>query len=463
MNVAELALLPPPNGERNDLAVRNQVAASRIKVAVLDDDPTGTQTVYGVDVLASWSVEMLAEALSDRAPCFYVLTNTRSLEASQAAKIVREVTANLAAAGKLAGVRFSIVSRSDSTLRGHFAAELEAIESGLDVTFDAKFMVPAFFEGGRYTIDDVHFVTNRETLVPVAETEFARDRTFGYNNSRLPEWIEEKTAGAVPAASVVSIQISALRSEGGPEALRQRLLGLPKGAHVVVNAAAYSDLEVFTRGLLAAEAAGKRYLVRSAASFVRVRAGLEGRALLSPTEIAGEGSGPGLIVVGSYVGKTTAQLELLLELPGVVGIEMVVDRLGRALTRSGEVARVHAAAEGAMNAGRHAVVFTSRTRDSAVGSAGDLSAGRIVSEALVDVVRLLGNRPRFLLAKGGITSSDIAIRGLGMKKARVLGQASSGVPVWEMGPETRFPGMRLVVWPGNVGDPHSLRDFVREA
>jgi uncharacterized protein YgbK (DUF1537 family) len=462
MKASDLALLPPPNRERDDLAVRDQVAASRIKVVVLDDDPTGTQTVHGVDVLASWSVEMLAAALSDCAPCFYVLTNTRSLEADKAAKIVHEVTSNLAAAGTLTGVRFSIVSRGDSTLRGHFAAELGAIESGLGVTFDAKFIVPAFFEGGRYTINNVHYVADQENLVPAAETEFARDRTFGYNNSSLPKWIEEKTAGAVPAASVVSIQISALRCEEGSEALQARLLGLPKGAYVVVNAAAYSDLEAFTRSLLVAEAAGKRYLVRSAASFVRVRAGLEGRPLLSPSEIAGGGSGPGLIVVGSYVGKTTTQLKALLELPGVVGIEMVVDKLGP-LARSGEVARVNAAAEDAMGAGKHAVVFTSRTRDSAVGSAGELNAGRIVSEALVDVVRLLTNRPTFLLAKGGITSSDIAIRGLGMKKARVLGQASSGVPVWEMGPETRFPGMRFVVWPGNVGDPNALCDFVRKA
>jgi uncharacterized protein YgbK (DUF1537 family) len=462
MKVADLALLPPANVEPNDLAVREWVAASHIKVAVLDDDPTGTQTVHGVDVLASWSVEMLTAALLDGAPCFYVLTNTRSLEADQAAKVVREVAANLAAAGELTGVRFSIVSRGDSTLRGHFARELKAIESGLGVTFDATFIVPAFFEGGRYTIDNVHYVADQGTLVPAAETEFARDRTFGYKNSRLPEWIEEKTAGAVPAASVVSIHIGELRSEAGSESLQARILGLPKGAYVVVNAAAYSDLDVFTRSLLGAETAGKRYLVRSAASFVRVRAGLEGRNLLNPTEIAGEGSGPGLIVVGSYVGKTTAQLQSLLELPGVVGTEMVVDRLGRAPTRSREVARVAAAAEGAIGAGKHAVVFTSRARDSAVGSAGELTAGSIVSEALVDVVRLIANRPRFLLTKGGITSSDIAIRSLGMTRAKVLGQASSGVPVWEMGTETRFPGMRLVIWPGNVGDLHALRDFVRK-
>jgi uncharacterized protein YgbK (DUF1537 family) len=86
-----------------------------------------------------------------------------------------------------------------------------------------------------------------------------------------------------------------------------------------------------------------------------------------------------------------------------------------------------------------------------------------VSDALVQVVRAIALRPRFLIAKGGITSCDLATDGLGMRKARVLGQASAGVPVWELGPETAHPGMRLVVWPGNVGAPGALRDLVRDA
>jgi uncharacterized protein YgbK (DUF1537 family) len=140
-----------------------------------------------------------------------------------------------------------------------------------------------------------------------------------------------------------------------------------------------------------------------------------------------------------------------------------VGRLARADSAAEETRRVAGAAEQAIAAGLHAVVFTSRGAISALGAAGDLEAGRIVSEALTAVVRALPLRPRFLIAKGGITSSDIAVRGLGMRKARVLGQASPGVPVWEMGPESRFPGMRLVVWPGNVGGSDALRDLVRRA
>jgi uncharacterized protein YgbK (DUF1537 family) len=171
----------------------------------------------------------------------------------------------------------------------------------------------------------------------------------------------------------------------------------------------------------------------------------------------------GLVVVGSYVAKTSAQLEALLELPGTAGIELRAGALALPVTREAEVGRVAAAALEAIRAGRHAVVYTSRTLESAAGVAGDLKAGRIVSDALVAVVRRIPQRPRFLIAKGGITSSGVAVDGLGMRRARVLGQAAPGVPVWEMGPETRYPGMRLVIWPGNVGGREALRDLVQLA
>ncbi len=455
--------LPPAAGGHDFSVVRRHVASLRSKTVVLDDDPTGTQTVHGIDVLADWSVPVLAAALADPRPCFYVLTNTRSMSSRAAGDVVREITANLAAAGMRAGVGFGVVSRGDSTLRGHFAEELDAIEKGLGTPFDATIVIPAFFEGGRYTVEDVHYVADGDTLVPAAETEFSRDRTFGYAHSNLREWIEEKTRGRVSAASVASIAIATLRGPDGADAVRARLLGLPKGAFLVVNAAAYPDLEVFTRGLLEAEAAGGRFLLRTAASFVRVRAGLEPRALLGPLGIGGGAAGGGLVVVGSYVNRTTQQLEALLGLPQAAGIEVAVDRLGAPVSRADEVARVSAAAAVAMRSGRHAVVFTSRKLTSALGSAGDLTAGRIVSEALVAIVRAMPEQPRFMIAKGGVTASDIAVHGLGMKKARVLGQACAGVPVWEMGLETRFPGMKLVVWPGNVGGPDALRALVRDA
>jgi uncharacterized protein YgbK (DUF1537 family) len=455
--------LPPPRSAGDFERVRERVRAGATKVVVLDDDPTGTQTVHGIDVLSDWSVSALAGALADPRPCFFVLTNSRSMTPGRASALSREVAANLAEAAGRTGARFTVVSRSDSTLRGHFAVELDAIEAGLGATMDARIVIPAFFEGGRYTVGGVHYVADAGRLVPAADTEFARDTTFGYRSSDLAAWIEEKTGGAARAADVAAVAIGELRCADGAGLVRRRLLGLPRGSYLVVNAAAYADLEVFVHGLLMAEAEGRRYLLRTAASFVRVRAAIEPRAPLSAREMCDPGAEGGLVLVGSYIERTSAQLQSLLALPNAEAVELVVDRLADPGSRAPEAARVAAAAMGAMAAGRHAVVFTSRGRTSRLGTAGDLAAGRVVSDALVDVVKAIPRRPRLLVAKGGITSCDVAIRGLGMRRALVLGQAAPGVPVWQMGPETRFPGLRFIVWPGNVGGPDALRDFVRQA
>jgi uncharacterized protein YgbK (DUF1537 family) len=455
--------LPPPVDADDFARVRALVAASQTKLVVLDDDPTGTQTVHGLDVLADASEAFLASALVDPRPCFYVLTNTRSLPAAEAAALTQAIATRLAAAGAATGVDFTVASRSDSTLRGHFAEELSALERGLGRSFDATVVIPAFFEGGRYTIGDVHYVAEDDRLVPAAATEFARDATFGYRHSRLPDWIAEKTGGRVEAADVASIDIALLRQPGGAETVRRRLFDLRKGAFVIVNAAAYSDLEVFVHGLLQAEAAGRRFLFRTAASFVRVRAGLLPQPLLRPSEIPDGGPAGALLVVGSYIGRSTAQLEALLTVAGTAGIEFVVDRLAEAASQKDEVQRVAGLADAHLKAGRHAVIYTSRRQETALGLAGDLRTGRVVSAGLVEVVRSLTVRPSVLVGKGGITSSEVATAGLGMKRARVLGQAAPGVPVWRMGPETRFPGLNYVVWPGNVGGPQALRDWLASA
>ena len=454
--------LPPPTGPGDGAEVRRLVAESARKAVVLDDDPTGTQTVHGIDVLAGWSQPSLEDALRSPGACFYVLTNTRGVPEAEAAERVRQACANLAAAAKSTGVDFTLILRGDSTLRGHFRAEIQAAEQALGGPADARIVIPAFFEGGRYTVGNVHYLADGDELGPVARSEFARDLTFGYDNSDLTRWIEEKTAGAVRSADVASVGIEELRAPGGAAEVRRRILGLPHGAFLVVNAASYSDLETFAAGLLGAEARGRRYLLRTAASFVRVRAGLEGPRPVPPSDL-GPGPAGALVVVGSYVGRTTGQLERLLSMPGAAPIEVEVGRLATAEGRRSVADGAAMAAAAAIAAGRTAVVYTSRAPSSPIGPQGDLAAGRVVSEALVEIVTSIRVRPRFILSKGGVTSCDVAVRALGMRKARVRGQAAPGVPVWEMGPETRWPGLSLVVWPGNVGGPDALRSLLGPA
>jgi hypothetical protein len=60
-----LAALPPVWPGDPAAALREAISGSGRKVVAIDDDPTGTQTVHDVPVLADWSVEALAAELLD--------------------------------------------------------------------------------------------------------------------------------------------------------------------------------------------------------------------------------------------------------------------------------------------------------------------------------------------------------------------------------------------------------------
>lgn len=453
------AQLPPEWPEDLEPAIQARVRAANAKVVVLDDDPTGTQTVHGVPVLAAWSVGALNAELRNELPAVYVLTNSRSLPLSAAVALNAEIGRNLVAAGKQTGRRFVVVSRSDSTLRGHFPGEVAALAAALGEAFDAWLLVPFFQAGGRYTIHDIHYVADGPWLVPAGETPFARDASFGYRASNLRQWVEEKTDGQIAAAAVASVSLEELR-RGGPERVAARLLDLPRGSVCVVNAASARDLAVFTAGLLVAEAQGRRYLYRTAASFVATRAGIASRPLLQAGELSLKGTNGGLIIVGSYVPTTSGQIDALLKQPGVTAIEVGVDALLDDQQQQGEIARVACAIDVQLERGEEAVVYTSRRLVTGTSVEHSLAIGQRVSASLVAITRALTRRPRYLLAKGGITSSDIATDGLGVQRAMVLGQILPGVPVWQLGPESRFPGLPYVVFPGNVGGPHALVELV---
>ena len=404
------------------------------KVVVLDDDPTGTQTVHDVTVLTEWGVEALAAELN------------------------REIGTNLREAAKIANRQFRVISRSDSTLRGHYPAETDALAEALGGGFDATIIIPAFFEGGRITVEDVHYVVGPDGHTPVGETEFARDVTFGFRASNLRDWVEEKTARRVCAADVLSVTLDDLRN--GPALLACKLEALSNGAVAIVNAKERSDLDAFVLAVFEAERKGKRFLFRTAASFVAAYAASEPRALLAAGEIAPAGRGGGVVLVGSHVGKTTKQLGRLLESGRLVSVEVPVGSLLDVSQRSRVVADAARRISDGLAKGAGVVLFTSREVVRSADAAENLAIGEAVSSGLVEIVLRVESRPRWIVAKGGITSSDIATRALAVKRATVLGQALPGVPVWRLGDESRWPGLGYVVFPGNVGNENALSRLV---
>lgn len=470
-----LANLPPePEESSLFLDIQQAVAASKRKLVVIDDDPTGTQTVHDVELLTSWNVETLTQSLGHNSQLFYVLTNSRSLSENEASQLNRDLAQQLVAASQVTHCDFVIASRSDSTLRGHYPAEIDALTSTLEplqgATFDGHLFVPAFFEGGRYTINNTHYVAvptaTSDTLQPAHETSFASDRVFGYKTAYLPAWIEAKSAGRWRADQIVCIDLEMIR-QGGPKTVAARLKTITGGTPVVVNAAGYGDLATFVSGLLQAEAAGKRFLYRTAASFVRLRGAVSYKPLLNAQEIACSvppSASGGMVIVGSYMPDSSKQLANLLTLPNVTGIELPVEHIIANATHTKTISHnVGQQLNAALKAGRVGVIYTSRTLITSTKRAENLEIGKQVSNALIQALSEVTGPPRFIIAKGGITSHDIAQKGLGVVRAQVLGQLFPGVPVWrlESGPQLRFKGVPYIVFPGNVGNPDSLAQAVK--
>ncbi len=452
-----LAALPPEHPDSLSREIRERHLADQRTVVVLDDDPTGTQTVYDTPVMTEWSEESLCREFQAAPPLLYLLTNSRGFDAGRANALAEEIGQRLKAASAATGRSFSVVSRSDSTLRGHFPSEVDALAGVLGLSDAPRLLVPFFAEGGRYTIDDVHYVAEGERLVPVAETPFARDASFGYKHSNLREWVEEKTQGGLTADQVRSLGLDLLRG-GDLNPIVRWLEELPDGSVGVVNAASPRDLEVFVTALMPVERAGRVFLFRTAASFVQARVGLPSRPLLSGAALVGDREAGGLILVGSYVPKTTAQLRALLEKAGsrLESIELDV----RALLGGGQelISQATERVNSLLAGGRDVVISTSREVITGGDSEASLGIGQTVSRSLVQLARGLATKPAYVLAKGGITSSDVATGGLGVRRAMVRGQLLPAVPVWELGRESRFPGLSYVVFPGNVGGDGALAD-----
>lgn len=445
--------LPSFEAENLTPLIRAELKKKNKTIIVLDDDPTGTQTMHHVPALTVWDVQVITEEIEKGTALFYILTNSRSMVVTEADALHLEIGENIRAAFEKCNKEFIIISRGDSTLRGHYPNDISSIAAGLQCNEFHTAIIPAFFEGGRYTINDIQYVREKDELIPSAETSFAADKAFGYKNSDLKEWIEEKTKGTKKAAEVVSFSLDELRTNS-VEILSNKIEALPTDTTCIVNAAEYYDLEKFA---LAYWQSDINFIFRTAASFVKAISGTETKALLIKEELVTTGNNNGgLIIVGSYVPKTTSQLAALLANKKLQAIELAVEKI---LENAGELADVLIAIEQCINNGKDVVVYSSRILKTGKDETESLAIGKKVADFITAVVAQLKSIPKFIIAKGGITSSDIATNALNIKRAIVLGQALPGLPVWKGGDESKFPGMPYIIFPGNVGDDNALAEL----
>ena len=459
-----LSSYPPVNEKTVDELLAKEIAGSNKKIVVLDDDPTGVQTVHDISVYTNWSEDSIRKGFAEENKLFYILTNSRGFTAAQTEIAHREIAKAVDAVSKETGKEYIFISRSDSTLRGHYPLETiilkEEYEKNTGNKIDGEILCPFFKEGGRYTIDDVHYVRYGDTLVPAAETEFAKDKTFGYTVSDLKEYVEEKTGGVYKKENVTAISLKDIRALAFDK-IEEQLMAVEDFNKIVVNAIDYVDVKIFCVALYRAMAKGKTFMFRTAAAIVKVMGGVSDQPLLTREQmVVKETDSGGVIVIGSHTEKTTRQMEMLKEIPDIAFVELNARLVRDEAAFAREVERCLALEEEYISSGRTVCVYTTRTLITADtgDKEDDLRLAVRISDAVQSLVGRLSIVPSFVIAKGGITSSDVGTKALAVQRANVLGQIKPGIPVWQTGDESKFPQTPYVIFPGNVGEDSTLKE-----
>ncbi|PWG05924.1 four-carbon acid sugar kinase family protein [Polaribacter aquimarinus] len=436
--------------------IRKEIIATPKSIVILDDDPTGTQTVYNVPVVTSWKSSVLETEIIN-SPVFFILTNSRSLQVKEANDLAESLGSKLNKLSKKHNKQLIVLSRGDSTLRGHYPNEVDALAKGLNIPKAKHILAPAFFEGGRFTYDDIHYVKEGDDFIPAHKTPFANDNTFGYRNSNLKDWIVEKYEGNLNEDAIESLSLEELRTQSIKEIIKK--IASSKKSHIVVNATSYFDLEAVALAILKSK---EPFLLRTSASFVNAITGIAAKDCLLKEEILTDHkTGGSLIVIGSYVPKTTAQLKVLKQNSDAVFLELDVSNVKNDVLFQNDINELSKKVNQSLKENKDVVFHTSRTIIKGATKAESLAIVNKVSNGVISIIKNLNTKPKYIVAKGGITSSDVATKGLNVQRAFVPGQALKGVPVWKLGNETKFPGMPYIIFPGNVGDNQALYQLTK--
>ncbi|MCI9889883.1 hypothetical protein JT358_15725 [Micrococcales bacterium 31B] len=428
---------------------------------VLDDDPTGSQCVDDVMIAFDLEPEVIIEHLNSPARVSFALTNSRALREDDALAVQRAVVAPVLA--HVTAPPPLLVSRSDSTLRGHVIAEPEALRDQAEASGRAVggiLFVPAMLEAGRTTRDDVHFCTTPGGEVPVGQSHFATDATFGYRSSNLREFLEERSGGRISAADVLSI--TANHIAGGPDKVCD-VLRSAQGAWVIVNATTYADLEIVAAAQWRLEREGTTFITRCGPSYVHSLRGTPRASTLSADALAAHVTNDpprgqhGLIVVGSHVDLTSAQLHHLQRNAGLIECELDAHAL-LGPEAPGYLAETARKVRESLDSNT-VVVYTSRALLRTDDPDESLAISKRISDGVVALVQsVMVDRPAWVVAKGGITSHEVARHGLGIRSARVVGQFYPGQISLMVATDAaeHSLGCPYVIFPGNVGDESAL-------
>ena len=438
-----------------------------MKIIIIDDDPTGSQTVNDCNLILRWDYETLLKGLKDSSNLLFILANTRSLSKKDVEIRLKEICSALREImnnSSFAEEDFVLISRGDSTLRGHNFVEPDIINELLG-PFDATFYIPAFIEGNRTTVNGNHFVDN----IPINKTIFSKDKIFGFNTSNIKELICEQSNYQLDFNNIENIFIKDFEAleTNQPSKLFMQIEKLKNNKKVIVDIIDYSQLDKFSsivRSLLKK----KKFLFRSAASFIsslsNVKRTQKDHIYFSQLRRKNNSDKAmkGLIVVGSYVELTTRQLNKVLEISLCKPIEINVFKLYE-FFKIGDNLNLNSLKKLIMNAIRQnliresiPVLYTSRKTIFPTDKNDLIQFQLFLSAFIAEIVSAIKNEIGYLISKGGITTNTIISEGLEADSVYLEGQILPGISLVTFNLLKQKGKLPIVTFPGNIGNKMSL-------
>lgn len=436
-----------------------------MKFVVIDDDPTGSQTVHDCLLLLKWDCSTLVKGFESKSNLFFILANTRSLSENDAKFTIEEICTNLkkVLASQAYEEEIIFISRGDSTLRGHNFLEPSVLNSCLG-PFDATFHIPAFIEGKRLTINGSHFVD--KTLV--SQTIFARDKIFGYETSNIKNLLFQKSKSQLNIEDIQNLFLSDIEILNNEEnnIVFKKLENLKNNKHIIVDIENYSQLNKFALAIKKLTKQ-KKFLFRTAASFISSISEKKSipynKTFFSNLRIRNKEKSflPGLIIVGSFVELSTLQLKNLLEISNCNPIELDVfeffkitssenDQKQRNFFKNKFLQEIRFSFE----KGKTPVLFTSR-KFMSLDYFEQFNFYNSLSCFIAELVADLKYEIGYLITKGGITANVILTKGLHADYVYLEGQILTGISVvtYKLKNHKKLP---IVTHPGNIGTKDSL-------
>ena len=439
-----------------------------MKIIIIDDDPTGSQTVNGCNLILRWDYETLLKGLKDSSNLLFILANTRSLSKEDVKIRLKEICSALREImnhSSFAEEDFVLISRGDSTLRGHNFIEPYIINELLG-PFDATFYIPAFIEGNRTTVNGNHFVDN----IPIHKTIFSKDKIFGFNTSNIKELIYEQSNYQLDFNNVENIFIKDFEvlETNQPSKLFMHIEKLKNNKKVIVDSMDYSQLDKFS-SIVKSLLKKKKFLFRSAASFIsslsNVKQIQKDHIYFSQLRRKNNNDEAmkGLIVVGSHVELSTLQLNKVLDISLCQPIEINVFKLYEFFKLGDNLNQINSLKELILNSIRQnlsrdsiPVLYTSREIISPTNENDLIHFQLFLSAFIAKIVSAVKNEIGYLISKGGITTNAIISEGLKADSVYLEGQILPGVSLVTFNLLKQKGKLPIVTFPGNMGNKMSL-------